>query len=376
MAKKGQTFYSVQEFCNNSNWSKATQKNYYYALLHYGRFLYPNEQDPQRVLDLLSDRVKKKFEPAKDISNYVAHLGGKPPKTIGLYLTTVRSFYGLNGHLFNKQELKRIVPKNGDAETRQGELTTDILRKMIGAADIRGRVLTMLLTSTACRIGELCAVKLSDVDMSTTPARIHLRKEYTKNGRARTVFLTDECKEQVRIWLTKERANFLRASYQRNEGLNDRFKNKNRLKPEDEPRLLGLTTHNARDIWYNTIGRVLPKDQLRPDVKTRVHPFPPHVVRKWWRITANKGFRDEDIAHLIMGHWSNSLDFVYARMGDDGLGKEFQKAQGVLSILSGEDMLELQADSQRQAERLADLSRQLREMQRQMEILQATKIIQ
>jgi len=66
-------------------------------------------------------------------------------------------------------------------------MTTELLKKMVDASDIRARVLIMLLASTACRIGELCSVTIEDLDMKADPARICLRKEYTKNGRARYV---------------------------------------------------------------------------------------------------------------------------------------------------------------------------------------------
>ncbi len=372
MAKKADTltYYTVQEFCDNANWSEATKKNYKYALLHYARFLFkdtdPNKTNPDAALAALSSHVRKKTDPTKDIGAYANFMKGKPPKTVGLYLTAVRSFYGLNHHTFNKQEMKRIVPKTGDAETRQGELTTEILRKMVGAADIRGRVLVMVLASTACRLGELCDVQLDDVDMRANPARIHLRKEYTKNGRARTVFMTDECKEVVSIWLGSERMKFLSASYQRNEGLNDRFRDKNRLLPQEDQRLLGISTFGARAIWYNTISRVLDKEQLKPDKKTHIHPLSPHVVRKWWRIAANQGFRNEDVAHLIMGHWNNSLDFVYARMGDAGIGKEFLKAQSALSILTSESTKGLQEKVDQQSDRQIALEREIERMQKQI----------
>jgi integrase len=362
MVKRAPTYYTVQEFCDNANWSDATKKNYRYALLHYARFLFPEKdptkKNPELTLAALNQHVRKKTEPAKDIGAYANSMKGKPPKTIGLYLIAVRSFYGLNGHVFNKQEMKRIIPKTGDAVTHQGEMTTEILRKMVGAADIRGRVLIMLLASTACRIGELCDVKLDDVNMNVNPASIHLPKEYTKNSRARTVFMTDECKEVVSIWLGGERLKYLTTSYQRNEGLNDQFRDKNRLLPNQDQRLLGLSTFGARSIWYHTLSRVLNKDQLKPDKKTRMHPFPPHIVRKWWRITANQGFHNEDAAHLIMGHWNNSLDYVYAKMGDAGLGKEFLKAQNALSILSGETVKEIHETVEKQSVRILALERE------------------
>ena len=212
MAKKT---YTVKEFCDNSDWSEATQKNYYYALLNYARFLFPDNKDP--ITDL-NKRARSKLDPAKDISKYVNHMAGRPPKTVSLYTTAVRSFYGINGHVFNKQEMKRIVPKTGEAETKQGILTTQLLKKILSASDSRSRLMTLLMASTGCRIGELCSVQLDDLDRTKDPWRICLRKEYTKNSRARYVFVTDECKVSLETWLNGERMKFLSASYERNNG--------------------------------------------------------------------------------------------------------------------------------------------------------------
>ena len=105
MAKSVTSYYTVSEFCENPNWSKATQKNYYYAILHYARYLFPDKdpekKNPNGVIDELNRHVRKTQNPAKDIGRYANYMKGKPPKTVGLYLTAIRSFYGLNGHVFN-----------------------------------------------------------------------------------------------------------------------------------------------------------------------------------------------------------------------------------------------------------------------------------
>ena len=88
MATK-QTFYTVQEFCNNANWAVATQKNYKYALLHYSRFLFPHKKDPESALSALSDHVRKKTDPAKDIKPI------KPPLTAPVTFRELLPWIGL-----------------------------------------------------------------------------------------------------------------------------------------------------------------------------------------------------------------------------------------------------------------------------------------
>jgi len=161
----------------------------------------------------------------------------------------------------------------------------------------------------------------------------------------------------------------MQASFQRNKGLNDQFRDKNRLPPEEDHRLLGLSTGGARQIWYHVLERVMDKDKIRPDAKTHIHPLPPHIIRKWWRIAANQGMKNEDVCHLIMGHWSNSLDYVYAKMGPEGIGKEFKKGQYALSILSGESVKGIHETVEKQTDRIAAQDRIIEKMQREIAIL-------
>jgi hypothetical protein len=79
-AKKTQTYYTVEEFCNNVNWSAATRRITRGALLHYARFLFPDIKGQEEVLASLSQHVHKKTDPAKDIGNYATFMKGKPPE--------------------------------------------------------------------------------------------------------------------------------------------------------------------------------------------------------------------------------------------------------------------------------------------------------
>jgi hypothetical protein len=75
-----------------------------------------------------------------------------------------------------------------------------------------------------------------------------------------------------------------------------------------------------------------------------------------------------------MGHWSNSLDYVYAKLGPVGLAKEFKKGQYALSILSGESAKGMHETVEKQSDRIAAQDRAIATMQKEMETLK--RIIQ
>jgi hypothetical protein len=70
-----------------------------------------------------------------------------------------------------------------------------------------------------------------------------------------------------------------------------------------------------------------------------------------------------------MGHWSNSLDYVYAKLGPVGLAKEFKKGQYALSILSGQSVKGMHETVEKQSDRILAQDRAIEKMQKEMETL-------
>ncbi|HEY7078153.1 MAG TPA: site-specific integrase, partial [Nitrososphaeraceae archaeon] len=51
------------------------------------------------------------------------------------------------------------------------------------------------------RASEALAIRLKDINFTTNPTRIHIRKEYSKTKIARDVYISDEATQYVRQWL-------------------------------------------------------------------------------------------------------------------------------------------------------------------------------
>jgi hypothetical protein len=59
----------------------------------------------------------------------------------------------------------------------------------------------MLLAANGMRATEALSIRIKDLDLKSNPARLFVRGEYTKTKTDRTVFLTEEIKQQLNCWL-------------------------------------------------------------------------------------------------------------------------------------------------------------------------------
>ena len=60
----------------------------------------------------------------------------------------------------------------------------------------------MLLAGSGMRATEALSIRIKDLDLQSSPAKLFVRGEYTKTRTDRTVFLTYEMIQQLNSWLT------------------------------------------------------------------------------------------------------------------------------------------------------------------------------
>ena len=59
----------------------------------------------------------------------------------------------------------------------------------------------MLLAGTGMRATEALSIRIKDLDLKFSPAKVFVGGEYTKTRTDRTVFLTEELVQQLTSWL-------------------------------------------------------------------------------------------------------------------------------------------------------------------------------
>jgi integrase len=57
------------------------------------------------------------------------------------------------------------------------------------------------LASSGLRASEACALRLRDIDSSTNPTKIHVRKEYSKTRVSRDVYISNETTHYLKQWI-------------------------------------------------------------------------------------------------------------------------------------------------------------------------------
>ena len=69
-------------------------------------------------------------------------------------------------------------------------------------SDINEKTYVMLLAGSGMRATEALSIRIKDLDLQSSPAKLFVRGEYTKTRTDRTVFLTYEMIQQLNSWLT------------------------------------------------------------------------------------------------------------------------------------------------------------------------------
>ena len=93
-----------------------------------------------------------------------------------------------------------FVPRD-DTVVRDRIPTREELMRVLGCSGVMLRALVLFCVSSGARVGETCAMRVDDLELSADPPRVHLRGEATKNHRDRTVFMSREAAEAIKVWL-------------------------------------------------------------------------------------------------------------------------------------------------------------------------------
>lgn len=362
--------YDIEKFVQLKN-TDNTIGLYRTALIDFARFLFDKEirsitdatVRTTEAIELLNEHMKDPdIDPVSDIRKYINNRKGKARSTTRTYTTVIRQFYRINGHSWNDDEKRSIMPKSVIAETKDEPITLEILKRMTDASDLHGKLLVTLLVSTGCRIGELCKVELKDLDLDKDPARIHLPDKITKGGEARTVFLTDEARDMVRFWLEGERDKYLIVSRYKGNRLPGA---RERPAPADDKRLLGCSYDTARFMFVSRLKKAL-KD-LKQDELTGRFLIHPHSVRKYFR-TVSVQTIPLDTVEAILGH-RGYLTGSYVRLSEDQMAAAFKKGSHVLLISEGQETRAMRERQDHQSERIEAQALVIEKMQREIAIL-------
>jgi integrase len=185
--------------------SASSKKAYSSGLLHLNNFILRHYSN-YNLETILKPLLKNKINIYEFFEGFVSYLLetriGIAPKSISLYVTALRSYFAYYDIDVIPSKFRRKVrlPK-AHREDEEPLDVSDIRKILLSCNNRRLKTLILVLASGGMRVGEALAVRNKDLDLSVSPTKVHIRKEYSKTRVAREVYISLEATEYLKQWL-------------------------------------------------------------------------------------------------------------------------------------------------------------------------------
>ena len=123
-------------------------------------------------------------------------------RTVRQRLHAMKSFFGYHDIDIIPYKIKRMVrvPKL-HREDEEAIDEKDIRKILLASNNRRLKSYILVLASGGPRAKEALAIRLTDLDFSVKPTKVHIRKEYAKTRIARDVYISDEATQYLKSWI-------------------------------------------------------------------------------------------------------------------------------------------------------------------------------
>lgn len=274
----------------------------YLEMLPNDALAYMRKNDVYKVLDgYVAWMVKDKFA----------------PNSLRNRLSAVKKFLAINDFELDnvKMRVKVDLPRY-HAVTADRVPTPEELRSVLTHTEARGKALVTMLASSGMRVGEFLTLRVKDIDLSTSPATVHLRAEVTKDRQARYCFISDEAATFLKDFL-RDRIN--------NPG--DYIFQTSTRGHEHKTGNVPMSYWNADHIFslaLRNAGLEQKDDQGRDTIHI-------HCLRKFF-FTQMLQPLGRDIAEALMGH-KLFLDSSYRRYTEGQMREFYLKGMDAVTIM-------------------------------------------
>jgi integrase len=260
-----------------------------------------------------------RIDPYKLLDSYVSWLGdqGLRPKTVRDYAQGAKKLLRHYDVVILNELFQDKVTLPTVEEILDEAPTPDEIRLILARCNVRMRAFILLLATSGMRLGEAVQLTLGDVDLDSTPARIVIPAQYTKNSRERETYISEETRMAVQTWLETWRSR------------------KDWKLPSPENRLfrfegeVHMAEKNASHVFRRIMGH-FPELDKPVSGGHRVHRIHFHSFRKFF-YSRTMPVIGEERAHALMGH-SFYMQTYYRRSKEDRMD-DYSKCAGALSIV-------------------------------------------
>jgi integrase len=291
-------------------------------------------------------KEKRNFE--EDVKTYFIQLqkAKTPPKSVNICLTSVKMFLMENGVELPMIFWRRLKGRRkGSRALMLDKVPSNAeLRRILSHMDIKGKSLFLVLASSGMRIGECLKLTVEDVDLTSDPARINIRGEYTKTGNPRVAFISSEAKEFLEEWL-KIRENEISIAVKRSTRYG---------KKAEDKRIWPFEANTAYYIWRSSIKKAQFDKRFQYNNSLERFMVHPHVLRKFFRTKMGQVI-PVDVTEALMGH-EGYLTEVYRRYSLEDLAKFYKQGEHTLLVFAeSENVSRLRAEIEERNKQLQAL---------------------
>jgi integrase len=183
--------------------SLSSRYAYQNGLNHLQRFL--SQKYPDYNLEtILKPLGKNKINRYELLDGFVSYLQtfDLTPSSIKLYVASIRSYFAYYDIDVIPSKFKRKVKMPKSYREDEEPLDVNDIRKiLLNCNNRRLKAYLLLLASGGMRALEALATRLSDIDFSVNPTKIHVRKEFAKTRTSRDIYISDEVTHYLKQWI-------------------------------------------------------------------------------------------------------------------------------------------------------------------------------
>lgn len=232
------------------------------------------------------------------------------------YTTAVFSFYSINDIVLNTHKIAKFMPENRKVKNDRGYSHKEI-SKMLEFADVRSRVIILLLASSGMRVGAITSLKIRNLDLD---GKEHYKITiYEKSPEQYVSFITPECKRAIDAYLD------MRKRY------GEELTPDSVLVREQFDIRNPFAIKSPKTVSSEGLQWILRDLASRYNViSNRAVPVA-HGYRYWWMGQAVKSKMNAEQREMLLGH-KIGLTSAYYRPDVDEMYAEYEKAIDNLTI--------------------------------------------
>lgn len=286
--------------------SYSTVKSYKLAIINQNNCGFRDFLQQRYQIDELEfvEQVKQeKFDAIAILRDFVIFLDKLQykPQTIKSRLAAIKGYLRFLGLKIYNEDCKQIIKIPKNIKEFETPLTKEIILRVLRNTPPRLQTVILVLASSGMRIGELVQLKLSDIDLLTTPTTIKLRAQITKTRQSRETFISSEATKALKDYLL---VTFDWKENKDNSILNDvilfgrgtlgGYKKKSTIVA---PEHFAASESFMRQLRLH-LAKIPDLDKNNPDGRKMIH-F--HAFCKFFRTTVGNA-AGRDFAEALIGH--------------------------------------------------------------------------